>query len=282
MSERYRNIDLSVATEPEAKPSPGTGYEPFDSPHFENNLFRNGYGGNFANRMELNRKVLERFCRIVNFDGAVHLSTMSQPRTLSYDALGNVLIMKGGLVQPSDSRPKKENPLSEVTSVPQGWNIAINDQELTRQVSEKRSDIPVEDRFISRFNALLKAGLSGAARRELTTSERHPELRTTVLVTLFDLGMPFIILGDHFKDLPSIIEYTFISSFFALGNFGIANLLEARREEIHQPRRLSMRRMETPRDLAVESLRPPVPIDNLALSKLYMSTKGKSLVRKAT
>jgi len=55
------------------------GFEPFLNPEFkEGDLFVNNYGGNYSQRMELNRRGVERTLQIAHLDGKVFLSNFQE------------------------------------------------------------------------------------------------------------------------------------------------------------------------------------------------------------
>ena len=237
----------------------GPNFESFDTPQPRSNYFENEYRGTLANSIELNRTAVERFCQIVDFNG-------------------NIYLTEGTSRNNSDSRP--DNSFHTVRSIPQGWVIGIDDRSLEKHVTEQKSALPIENRFISKFNGIVKQGLSETARREWLTDERNPEFRNALLMTLYLIAMPTLILGTNFKDLPSSLSTLSLITFFSVAGFGITNLSDAMFKE-HKLRHLfSQRNLDTPSDMK-NALRPPLLVDNVIAAKTYLKIKGRQIVRKS-
>lgn len=263
------------------KRAPEVSFEPFNSPQNEANYFQNNYNGNFSDRLSLNRVAVERFCELADFEGEIHLSTTSRMRGSSYQSLGETaIIVDKGLTKPKE---KSDNPYCKVTSIPQGWLIAINDQEITKAILEKKSQNPVEDQFVSFFNNCLRQGLSEASTRELASGEKRPAFKKSLAITAYYPLAITTILADNVHNLGDGLIIGGLIGLLTLNGWGMYTGLS---ELVYL--KTGIKQTMRDRDMVLDNLkdalktltRPPMPVDNLIASNVYLETKGRTLVKK--
>ena len=270
------------------------GFEPFVSPEpTENPLFVNGYNGNFAQQMELNRKGIEKVLKIAHLEGQVFLTTLSPNRQRSIEANpdGSVSAKKRLFFGEKPQEDNKDNPPHRVISVPEGWRIEINDQQFTQELTEKKlSGRQLQRAFIERFNGQLKDTLKECVWREKFSSEKDKDFKGKVFFSLLP------ILGNITIQAPLYTNYPFIGTFITVGlillAYGLTNLLGqyignkvARSTESllkeadpsFSPRRYP--RLRENFDSFWEYFMPPVEIDKVARALAFLSLKGRKLVR---
>ena len=256
------------------KPQPQTtgrnGFEPFinGNENGKNNLFVNLYGGNFSQKMELNRKGVERVLEIAHLDGTVILTSLIAPRKSS-EAQGNELAAKrnlffGDKIQDED----RENPSHRVISVPEGWRIEINDQKLTEELTEKKlSGKKLQRAFIKRFNGHFREALKECVRREKLSNEKDKYFRSKLLWSLTNPTAAFIAVVLNKFD-PAAVAFNIGTTLFVFSLFNTTDML------ISHPIRRKV-------DHLYEYLLPRVEIDKVMRSFAYLSTigQGRTLVK---
>jgi len=246
------------------------GFEPFlNSEPQEGNLFVNNYGGNYSQRMELNRRGVERTLQIAHLDGKVFLSNFQQSKSRP-EAQGNELAAKRFLIFDSKTQKAEEdNPYKRVTSIPEGWRIEINDQRITEELSEqqKLSGEKLQKAFIKNFNQVLNGGIFECVRREKLSSEKD---RLFIFKTAKSIVYAVTVAVGQ---TPMILANSPLGVSLYLGSmpFGFAILNFLNKQS------LSSRKIDDP----LEYFMPPVEIDKVARTFAYLAGKGRRLVREA-
>lgn len=278
----------------EKEGSPKTdGFEPFVDPgdpskppqQKEGELFVNFYGGNYAQKMELNRKGVERALQIAHLDGQVFLTTFVPSRQRSAGIQGNELAARRNLFV-GEKIEARENPLYRVVSVPQGWRIEVNDTRITEELTEKKlAGKKLQNAFINRFNTLLKKGFRECVWQEKLSDEKDKYFRRK----LFWSGVNAAIPTSGFIMNPSATElHWFLGGIFIMNGAvnTLAYLTDQKpkiTEDVRQknnpnfkPRSFSQyRNIDNP----LEVVMPFVEIDKVARTFAYLSRKGRKLVR---
>ncbi len=246
------------------------GFEPFVNPEpQEGYLFVNNYGGAYSQKMELNRKEVERALRIAHLKGQVFLTTLSPSRSRS-EAQGNELAAKRFLFFGEKiKKAEEENPLARVVSVPEGWRIEINDHRLTEELTEKRklSGKELQQAFIKRFNSQVRDALRECVWREKFSNTKDKDFPYKVIKSL---GASLMQLSaqawrGHIAD-PG---YFLISVGGAAFGFGLMNLFDKVGPE-NSNRNI---------DHVWEMFMPQVEIDKVARAYAYLAGKGRKLVK---
>lgn len=294
---RLQEIRFSIKEEGgrekrEKESSPKTdGFEPFVDPYDplkppqskEGELFFNWYGGNYAQRMELNRKGVERALRIAHLDGQVFITNLVPSRQRSAEAQGNELAAKRNLFFGEKMQDDKENPLYRVVSVPQGWRIEINDTRLTEELTEKRklSGQELQRTFIRQFNSVLRQAVSKCVLKEKLSriKDRHYRARLLYSITV-NLLAPSLVLSSQVAAGHVAIGIT-IAAAQSLGATSFLNLLtHSSKNNSNMPSDyFSVGRKNV--DYALEYFMPSVEIDKVVRTFAYLSGKGRRLVRGA-
>lgn len=270
------------------------GFEPFVNPEpGRNHLFVNGYNGNFAQQMDLNRKGIEEVLKIAHLDGRVILASLSPLRQRSIEANpdGSVTGKRSLLFGESIEEDQKDNPflLSRVVAVPQGWKIEINDQKLTEELTgRKLSGKELQRAFIKRFNGQLKETLKECIWREKFSSEKNEYFKMKAFFSL----LPILLQVTEYA--PLFINRPFYTTFLGVRTiiliYGFLNLLGELYKKVVRNRlresdpSFSLERFSSFRqnfDSFWEYFMPLVEIDKVARAFAYLSTigKGRTLIR---
>jgi len=244
------------------------GFEPFVNPEpTENPLFVNGYVGNFAQVMELNRVGIERVLKIAHLDGKVVLVNVSSLR-FDAEAQGNELAAKrtpsfGEKIE----EDHEENPFLKVVPTPQGWRIEINDARITEELTEKKlSGKKLQKEFIKRFDGHLKEALKECIWREKLSSEKDKYFRLKRFNSLWfasTLIITSVLINPN--------DLLFNTSFYFISN-AIVNLLT----NLKIPDKV--RKI----DALWEYFMPFVEVDKVARSAAFLVVKGRTLVKEVS
>ena len=263
------------------------GFEPFVNPQpSEDTLFVNDYNGNFTQKMELNRKGIERVLKIAHLDGQVFLTTLSPNRQKSIEANpdGSVSAKRNRFFGEKTDEDQEENLLSRVVAVPQGWRIEINDRRLTEELTGKKlSGTQLQKAFVKSFNGQFKETLRECIWREKFSNEKDKYFKSKVFWSL----SPIIVQTTIYALLP---VNPFITVGITLFNYGLMNLRgELRKGQIgdienilkkinpsFSPRRFTHFRQI---DSFLEYFMPLVEIDKVLRSAVFLSLKARTLVK---
>jgi len=268
------------------------GFEPFVGKEPQDGqldkLFVNLYGGNYAQKMELNRRRVERALQIAHLDGKVFLSSLSQSRSRS-EVQGNELAAKRFLVFGERPKEIEEDPYKRVVSVPEGWRIEINDQKITEELMEERlGGEELQKAFIRRFNTLVKQGIRESVLREKLSSAKDIYFRRKLFwslafpVSLGIFEVPFLIINPSFW-MPFYVNFN-----LAMYGFMNFNDQDSMRRFEHMQIRLkdstpnfkdSTFSLARNTDSVLEYFLPPVEIDKVGRTFAYLAGKGRTLVR---
>ena len=284
---------LSVEAKEAEKSQPQTsknGFEPFinGDKNSKDNLFINLYGGNFSQKMELNRKGVEKALKIAHLDGQVFLTSLSPNRQKAIEANpdGSVSAKRFLLFEEKIEENQKNNPLSKVVAVPQGWRIEVNDTRITQELTEKKiGGNKLQRAFIRRFNRAFKEGLFECVWREKMSSEKNKHFNETVFFSLLPIltqaGAYFLV-----KDalLAVAVGLVIVSNgiFNSVGKLATKDIrnLENELKEVNpsfSPRRFSFLRQNF--DSFWEYFMPLVEVDKVIETFVYLESKGRTLVR---
>ena len=242
------------------------GFEPFVDPETqEGRLFVNGYNGNFAQRMELNRKGVERVLEIAHLDGTVILTSLIAPRKSS-EAQGNELAAKRNLFFGDKIQDEnRENPSHRVISIPEGWRIEINDTRILEELKNRNlTGEKLQTEFIKHFNARLNQGMWECIWKEKFSSVKDIGFTRKLYSSTILLALPpvsIVTLGG-INFLPLVI---FIP--VSLGFIGTVNGF------VNSGNRF--RKLDAP----WEYFMPMVEIDKVARSAVFLTFKGRTLVK---
>lgn len=263
--------------EPQSQETNKNGFEPFinGDANGENNLFVNLYGGNFAQKMELNRKRVERVLKIAHLNGQVFLTTLSPNRQRSMDGVnpdGSVSAKRFIFFGEKTEEDVKDNPLSRVVAVPQGWRIEINDQKLSQELMERKlSGKKLQRTFVGRFNGLLKDGIRECVRREKLSSEKDKfYIGKLVISTSYCV---FTIISSSILMQP----YSAFDFAYAIGSipivWGMSNILNLAFGGLGY--NIITRNIDHP----LEIFMLPVELDKVARTFVFLQGKGRTLVK---
>ena len=250
------------------------GFEPFVDKESQepqqDYIFVNNYGGDWSQKMELNRRAVERVLGIAHLNGKVFLSTLAPSRSRA-EAQGNELAAKRFLIfEKKTQKPEEENPYKRVVSVPEGWRIEINDRRLTEELMEKRlGGERLQKAFIGKFNGLVREGIRECVLREKLTSEKDESFKVKFILDLFYLCFPSSVLRYGISDFS--IAFSIGGPFITWGVVnGLSHKSEAR-SPFH-------RHLDHPWDYFI----PLVQVDKVGRTYTYLLPvigKGRTLVR---
>lgn len=287
-----RKKDEELEGQPREKTPQTDGFEPFVNPEpISNPIFINGYTGNFAQRMELNRKGVEKVLKIAHLDGKVVLVSMPSSRTRSVDANPDGTVTgKRNLFWGEKIENDEENPLRQVIATPQGWRIEINDTRIREELEKKNpTGKKLQAEFTKHFNEQLKQGLLESIQREKLSSEKDEHFKGKLLYATL---LP--ILTQVVAGAPIFINHPFRATLFGVGStilsYIVFNLFgELRKGEMRNienilkeldpnfnPRKFSVYRHT---DSLFEDLMPQIEIDKVARTWIFLSLKGRTLVK---
>lgn len=250
-----------------------SGFEPFinDGENGKRNLLVNLYGGNFAQKMELNRKAVERVLKIAHLEGQVFLSSLSPNRHRSIEANPDGSVSgKGSLMLGEKIEDKKDNPLYKIAPILQGWRIEINDQKLTEELTEKEklTGKELQRVFVKRFNEILRKSLKDCVSKEKLSSIKDKSYGVKLFFSiLYDIYPSSTLIVSH---RPLDFAYTIgaiamTHAFLNILCLGLIRLRVAtRRRNIDHP---------------LEMFMPQVEVDKVARAFAYLQVKGRRLVR---
>ena len=266
------------------------GFEPFinGEENGDSNLFVNLYGGNFSQKMELNRKGVEKALKIARLDGQVFLTSLSPNRQRAIEANpdGSVSAKRFLLFGKKIEENQENNPLSQVVAVPQGWRIEVNDTRITQELTEKKiGDDKLQRAFIRRFNRAFKEGLFECVWREKMSSEKNKHFNETVFFSLLPIliyaGVYFFVKGPSLPVAVGavILTYGIYNSLGKLTTKGIRDLENVLKEDdpSFSPGRSSFLRQNF--DSFSEYFMPLVEVDKVIETFVYLESKGRTLVR---
>ncbi len=255
---------------PKEKQHKTDGFEPFvGGSSNSSDLFINGYNGNFAQHMELNRKGIERVLKVAHLDGKVVLTSSISSRKPSTESQGNELVAKrklffGEKIEDDD----KAGPFHRVISTPDGWRIEVNDTRIRKELEKKKlTGRKLQKEFVKAFNNEFVQGVWGCVWREKFTSAKvkNAKLRMGVML-FFNIGVPLILSIPY--PSPDIITRI---GWVAAGEGAISLALAIS----------SVMFGETLRhyDALWERFMPFVEVDKVGRTFLHLSLKNKTLVR---
>lgn len=278
--------------QPQEKTPRQDGFEPFVNPEpLENALFVNGYAGNLAQQMELNRKGVERVLKIAHLDGQVFLTSLSPDRQRSAEANPDGSVTKKRfLLWGEKIEDEHANPLRRVIPTPEGWTIEINDTRI-REELEKRNltKEKLQTEFVRQFNSQLKQGLLESIWREKCSDIKDPHLKIKKYFTIGPIFIQTVAHAPFFMATPlratslavglTILSYGAINLIGQLSNIGIRNI----KNEINRlnpnyfPEKILSFRQNF--DNLLEHFMPQVEIDKVVRSVFFLGFKGETLVR---
>lgn len=241
-------------------------FEPFVNPEPTNDhLLINGYNGNFAQRMSLNRKVAERVLKIAHLDGKVVFTSLVSSKKPSAEAQGEELVAKRNLFFGEKIEDdNKDNPYHRVIPTSQGWRIEINNTRIMEELEKKKlTGKELENKFIQEFNVHLGQGLWGCIWREKLTTVKDKRLVRKIAANFLAHGPTFLLPATLELLLPSLP-----TNWYSLIGMGL--FFQALYNGILQFRKL---------DSLGEYLMPFVEVDKVARSLTYLFLKGNTLVR---
>lgn len=248
---------------------------PEPNPEPEKPLFVNGYSGNFAQDMAFDEVKIGKALRIAHLDGVVSVVQMPQSRQRSIEANPDGSVSaKRNLIFGEDLEEKenRENPLKRVVSIPEGWRIEINDARITEELMQKKlTGEQLKKQFVKRFNSVLKGTIMECVLKEKLTGAKDGNFmfNSKVFVTLFTPSLLFVMrnIGNFGKfnvgDVVEPLAYT------PLSYLTINALNKIQRDSLRENI-----------DHLWEYFMPPIEIDKVAETFIYLLTKGRKLVEK--
>lgn len=248
---------------------------PLPTPEPKKSLFVNGYNGNFAQHMTFDETKIGKALHIAHLDGIVLVTQMSSTRQRSIEANpdGSVSAKRNLLFgQDLEEKENKENPLKRVVSTPEGWRIEVNDGKIMEKLQERNiTGQELQKQFIRTFNSTLRKTLMECVLKEKLTGAKDGNFmfNSKVFVTLFTPSLLFVMRN--------------------IGNFGKFNVGDVVEPLAYTP--LSYLTINALNKIQRDSLRknfdhfweyfmPPIEIDKVAETFIYLLTKGRKLVEK--
>lgn len=258
------------------------GFEPFVDPEsIDDPLFINGYNGNFAQQMELNRKGVERVLKIAHLDGKVVLTQFipSNKRTIEANSDGSVTA-KRSLFLGQKVEEAEHDPLYRVLSIPQGWKIEINDKRITEKLMEKETNAKKrQKKFIGKFNGTLRKALFNAVGREKLSSVKDTFYRSKLSWSLLYVGVQSVLMSIFIPMGVSKYYATLLNLCLLFGSFGMTNALSRVAMKNNDKVVIPLPRKNI--DSVLEFFMPFVEIDKVARVWTFLSLKGRKLAREA-
>ena len=258
------------------------GFEPFVDPETqENQLFINGYNGNFTQKMELNRKGVERVLKIAHLEGQVVLTSLSFSRQRSIGGVnpdGSVAAKKKLMPgEEIDDSQKEINPPYRTVPTRDGWKIEINDGKILDDLNEKKlTGEKLQTTFIKNFNQLLNKSLFECILKEKMTGIKDNHFRRKVLIAVLNPGLTLSLWASGIFHLDTFLAEWFVVS--ALSN--LVGLLGKRRAEGLGT--ISSAYIGRKLDAPWEYLMPMIEVDKVAKAWTFLSLKGRTLVKESS
>jgi hypothetical protein len=176
------------------------GWEPITEVPPSDTLVCN-YDGPFAQHLELNRPVIDRFLSIASLDGRVLItdSKLKRPHaTPDINPDGSVSskgVLRWG--EKPQVEPSKQNLYFQVNPDPKGWTIAINGSEIAEGlISNSNPDVrAIKEQFSRKTNHYLRIGLKESLLKEKCTTIKDPYLIGRIITSSCYVSW-------FFKDIP--------------------------------------------------------------------------------
>ena len=262
----FSEEELAESKGKKQKPNP---WEPFNlEPHPSQN-FVNLYGGPYSQQMELNRANAERLLEVAGIEGKVILADRPMDRSRSVAGVnpdgsvtGRRKLFWGEKIEEEDKSQ------SLVKSIPEGWRIEIPGQEILDELSRQENKKPLDQRFASGFNQIIRDSLMKIMFREKLTPDGGNSYKIRAACTIASLSL-VIPLGIAYKFgnlTPAFIALDVGSIFYMnfLANLGIGRLWGL----------WSKRSTE-------EGILFPIELDRYLRGIAFMKNKGRNLIRLA-
>lgn len=275
--------DVAAILGKEKEPKGDRNFEPLTPPENaeppKQNLFLSEYDGPYAMRMEVNRTAVEKFLALARLDGTVALGSMTSVRTRNYREVnsdGTVAAKKASLFGEQMGENKDENPCFRTIPTQDGWRIEIQGDKILEEVNEKKHKKRTDaERFIEKFNGLLRQGLNECVTKHKFTNAKDTFAVFKKMVMLFDTvfitSTSTVVSGGDIKEF--VLVYTMFIGLLAIRN-GITNIqMKMERPEFYE----DMHRVNPRR--GKEVFLHPLRIEDVVLSKTYLEFMGRTLVR---
>lgn len=176
-------------------------FEPFTNPdNNPGNLFVNGYNGNYAQSMELDRKGIEAVLKIAHLNGKVSLSSMPKSRDRSLDGVnddGSIAAKKTPMFDDKAQRLEdKKNPLYRTVPVAEGWRIEINDEMMMEKLQKKGlTGKKLQGKFVQEFNGIFTTAVFECITREKLSNVKDPYIRRKLTHLILNTSLQLTIGG---------------------------------------------------------------------------------------
>ena len=184
----------------------------------------------------------------------------------------------------------KENPFHRVVPTPEGWKIEINDTRIREELEKKKLTAKkLQREFIKQFNNELVQGVGDSIWREKLTSVKDIRFRAKVqdiltisffssLNMLLVRGFPPIFFFGDVLSQPFVLNIILnrVHSHFDRGMNELFNGTQEIFPEQKLPTYIPRGRKI---DAKWEFFMPPIEIDKVARSFIYLQGAGRMLVR---
>lgn len=270
-------------SQPQVKNPRKYGFEPFINPEPQDDqLFVNEYNGNFAQQMELNREGVEQLLKIAHLEGKVILTSLNSSRQRSIEANpdGSVTSKRSLFIR-ERIEDDKENPLHRAIPIPEGWRIEINDGKIMENLTAKNlTGEKLKKKFAKEFNNQLKQGIKDSIVKEKLTTTKDDSYKIK-LGTLALVSAGALLLGTSlFSSMHPILATggTIVTFLMANGYTNISILIfEKKLSSLLPISPYTVRKTDAP----WEYFMPLVEVDKVLRSLLFLTFKGKRLVKES-
>ena len=265
---------------PKSQISSKDDWEPFlQVPNEEQRLVIT-YSGPYAQMLEINRTRAERFIKVAGLEGTGIITDLAYSRGRQISGVTNegAVMATRGLFMGESPKDESENGLLKVSSVPSGWLIEVNGEQLREELSQKETSKNLEKAFVSRFNSYIRQALAECLRREKLLSEKDGFFKDKLLKSgISAVAIPAgftraVIFAMYGHDMPAIYSagigiafYLAAQAFFNLDALSLSNG--------RQYRNIINNRLEI--------FLPSLEYDRFVRGWFYLAIKGRSLIRLA-
>ncbi len=289
-------MGLNERLRPPAEQKPKNNFEPFVNPeHNPNNLLVNGYSGNYAQNMELDRKGIETVLKIVHLNGKVFFSSMPKSRDRSLEGVnedGSVEVKRTPMLEDEvQGLEDEENPFYRTVPVAEGWKIEINDERMMEELQKKGlTGKKLQGKFVQGFDSIFKTAVFECIRREKLSSVKDNFFKVKRNFLILNLGSQSIVwaigVDGGMNPLQAAIipvsswmlANVFLNIFTSFQKRDIEDLevsIGMIYPKVNRPSFYAARQI----DHLWEYLLPPLEVDKVARTLILLSLPGKTLVR---
>lgn len=238
--------------------------------------------------MQLSDPIADGFMKTSDMRYNVEVVSQPEQRVQDYEDVGFVRIAKFLKLPRLD--PWKRNQLVQTKKDEDTWYIAVNDQELAREVSDANDGSKkFDDLFVERFKKEVRKGLASCLAKEKLLNGGNYRLQFAIsyytLLTKDALYIP-VLAASLYSSGQNPLEITAISmgvsAAFHLTSNGV-NLIFAGMTELGKQQgfvRPNTSGYQEPfvKHSIPELLLPTVPIDRIIRGKMYLNKNGSKMI----